>query len=273
MQNHEYQKAHNFFPRGLTQPQDSFRFSIDALLLSCFLSLHGNGAKQLIADIGTGCGVVAFGMLLRFPKGKALGIDKEPELLLAAKQNAQLLGFADNFVAHEQTLDTQQLLDRPEKHIYAQTANTNLPRNFAGNCDIVLANPPYRILGTGRLPKSSLRQAALFGTQDTLKAFCMAGKLLMAENGSFGVIYPASQKQILVNAFTANDLHIASMLTILPQVGKEASLLLVEGKNQRSPLREHSLVLYGESNAFTQEALEFCPFLSCNNKCLEKENN
>ena len=53
------------FPRGLHQPQDSYRFGADALLLAAFAaeslaSLPGTAPRK-VAELGRGCGAAQIG--------------------------------------------------------------------------------------------------------------------------------------------------------------------------------------------------------------------
>ena len=89
-------RARLYFPRGLTQPQESFRFSMDALLLSSFVKTKKNSH---LLDIGTGCGVIALGLLLSNPEITALGLDIDEDLIASAVKNAAMLGFENNFSA------------------------------------------------------------------------------------------------------------------------------------------------------------------------------
>ncbi|MEG2005461.1 MAG: hypothetical protein RR014_05430, partial [Bilophila sp.] len=100
------------FPRGLEQPEGSFRFSMDALLLAAFaaqeqgaFAAEEQGAfatqekedarpQTTFADLGTGCGVVGLALLLR-QKGHGIGLDLDADLVLAAQRNAAHLGFSD----------------------------------------------------------------------------------------------------------------------------------------------------------------------------------
>lgn len=129
-------QARALFPRGLAQPVDGFRFSVDALLLAAFAgetlaafagekltARAGNiragrrtapgalavappvaaehdtspGTPLAFADLGTGCGVVGLALLLTHPHLTGTGIDIDGELAEAACQNAARLGLTDHF--------------------------------------------------------------------------------------------------------------------------------------------------------------------------------
>ena len=62
------------FPRGLEQP-DTATVSLDSLLLACFATPEGSGPGRVLGkrpglDLGTGCGVVGLGLLLRRPDAR-----------------------------------------------------------------------------------------------------------------------------------------------------------------------------------------------------------
>lgn len=120
--------ARALFPRGLAQPVDGFRFSVDALLLAAFagetlttgagniragrraapdaqavappvVAEHdtSQGTPLAFADLGTGCGVVGLALLLAHPHLAGTGIDIDGELAEAARQNGARLGLKDRF--------------------------------------------------------------------------------------------------------------------------------------------------------------------------------
>ena len=61
------------FPAGLEQPAGSFRFSSDALLLADFALESSLPENAVFADLGTGCGVVALGVLRRRARWRGAG--------------------------------------------------------------------------------------------------------------------------------------------------------------------------------------------------------
>ncbi|MDR0466557.1 MAG: methyltransferase, partial [Deltaproteobacteria bacterium] len=161
------------FPRGLFQPEASFRFSADALLLAAFAT--GEGVARA-ADLGTGCGVVAFGLALRFPGLCCVGVDKDAALIEAARVNARALGLEERATFAQG--------DVAETSLLAQLGHES--------CGLVAANPPYRISGTGRRIRSPARREALEAPQGTLADFARAAAFLLRRHGHFAcVLSPA----------------------------------------------------------------------------------
>ena len=175
--------ARAFFPRGLLQPPESFRFSADALLLAAFLSparafaikgTRRNDACSIntamppsarpasLLDIGTGCGVVALAMLRRFPDLTCTGVDIQLPLVLAAQENAARLGFTGRFTALHADIALWGV-PAPASGLASDPSPAPAPCSAikAGAFDLALANPPYRKKGQGRLPGSMARSTAL----------------------------------------------------------------------------------------------------------------
>lgn len=101
----ETSAARAHFPRGLAQPPGSLRFGLDALLLAAFAAGHceqrikkdrsGFSPALSVAELGCGCGAVLLGLALRCPHIQGFGLEREEDLLHAARQNAEALGIAD----------------------------------------------------------------------------------------------------------------------------------------------------------------------------------
>lgn len=146
------QDALSMFPRGLAQPEKGFRFGADALLLACFLP---QGPARLL-DLGTGCGPVALGWLLRNAEGSAVGLELDPEAAACARENATRLGLDARLDVRESDVrDVRGMRDKP---VMGESSARLEPESF----DLVACNPPYHAPGTGRLPKDAGRRAAIF---------------------------------------------------------------------------------------------------------------
>ena len=94
-------EARRAFPAGLEQPEGSFRFSVDALLLAAFAASRTTDVTMRFIDLGTGCGVVGLAyLLLKRNICQGFGMDCNPELIAAAQNNTDKLGFSDRFALH-----------------------------------------------------------------------------------------------------------------------------------------------------------------------------
>ncbi|WP_051257990.1 SAM-dependent methyltransferase [Desulfovibrio cuneatus] len=290
MPHNQYAKAQ--FPCGLAQPQGSFRFSQDALLLAAFASLFwregaepaqadegGEGPvvqpprSPLLLDIGTGCGVVALRHLLHFPAAHAMGLEFQPELLEAAVANAHTLGVGERFVP---------LLGNV--HDFSPLSPGHPLPEFAQSCALVVANPPYRLYGHGRIPASPLREKALFGTEGTLPAFCQVAAMALQQEGVLCVVFPAAGLARLQGALHGAGLGITHTMHVYSRAGEPAQLVLVAatkgaggvgpassagtgGSGGTALTRLPDLVVHqgtGRESCLTKAVLAFCPELARN---------
>ena len=235
------------FPRGLIQPEGAFRFSVDALLLAAFAS--GEGARRA-ADLGTGCGVVAFGLALRFPELFCTGIDAEAALIGAARANARALGL-------EERLDFVQ----------GDVADTALPARLGhGSCELVAANPPYRVAGAGRRIRYPARRRALEAPQGALADFTRAAGVLLRHHGRFACVFAPARLDELFAALRSARLGPRRLRCVHPRPGAAAALVLLEARKNARPdvTVEAPLILHADARgrALSPEASAFCPWLS-----------
>lgn len=239
--------AREFFPRGLFQPEGRFRFSVDALLLAAFARVK---AGEAVLDMGTGCGVVALGILLRHAV-RAAGLDNDPAMLQAAAANAELLGFSDAFRTLH--LDVRHVRDAAELE----------PESF----DAVTANPPYFRAGQGRTSPRGQRNRGLFEAEAELADFVRAAAYAVKNKGRVFMILTAERSAELISLLQEFRLEPKRMLPVYPAQDKVAHVVLLEAVKNGNPglMVEPPLFLYREGcSVMTDAALRFCPFLSCN---------
>ena len=234
------------FPRGLVQPEGSFRFSADALLLAAFAP--GAEARRA-ADLGTGCGVVAFGLALRFPELVCTGLDREASLIEAARANARMLGLGERTA-----------------FVQGDAADKNLPAGLErDSCELVTANPPYRVSGTGRRISSPVRQRALEAPQGALADFARAAAFLLRRHGRFACVLSPARLGDAFSVLRSVRLEPRRLRCLHPRPGAKAGLVLVEARKNARPdlMVEAPLFLHPEARGsrFSREALAFCPWL------------
>ena len=140
-------EARRAFPAGLEQPEGSFRFSVDALLLAAFAASRTTDVTIRFIDLGTGCGVVGLAyLLLKRNICQGFGMDCNPELIAAAQNNTAKLGFSDRFALH-----TGELADT----VFRKPPYGSLP-GPVGHGEPAVASCRLRTLTHNRGPPKSL---------------------------------------------------------------------------------------------------------------------
>ncbi|SDB04163.1 tRNA1Val (adenine37-N6)-methyltransferase [Desulfonatronum thiosulfatophilum] len=240
----------------MRQPENGFRFSVDALLLACFAA---GRLPERVADLGTGCGVISLGLLLHYPEHdfQITGLDINPDMISAAGANARNLGFADRFTSVHG--DVRNLAD--------------ISRLQTNDCDLVLCNPPYRLLGQGRTPSAPAKCLAKFETDGRLEDFVRGASRILKTRGRLCMVHLPEHANRVLQVLNAHRLEPKRLCLVHPYKDKPASLLLLEARKGGNPglSVEPPLILYargespaGQVNHATPEAISFCPFLRCN---------
>ena len=263
----DHRSARGLFPRGLYQPSGSFRFAMDSLLLACFPDAQD---VEHFADFGTGCGVVALGLLCRFPFLRGIGLESQAELAAAADCNAKRLGFGERFLGvHSDLRDIpfiNALSTKPSVSLENNHRIALRPESF----ELILANPPFRNPRRGRVPQSALRRAALFEEPDTLTAFCRAAGVLLKPGGRFALLYPYEEENRLCGELERHGMKPVRMLPVQSNPDAPPKLLLLEARKTapnhvlESFKRCPALVIRkgeGRTSRLSPEAIDFCPFL------------
>ena len=224
--------AREAFPAGLEQPEGSFRFSADALLLARFTAEQTLPERAVLAELGTGCGVVSLAVLLEKQAWKSVGLEREEVLAEAAARNAASLGLEENFTPLCGDVNSREDLRRM-REVLASGENLSGPPMF----DAVVTNPPWRVEGDGRVPPSDLRRRALFGTAETFREFFSAAEALLKNNGLLTVVAGAERTADLLAALPKR-LHPELLRFVFTKENAPAEfVLLMARKNGRGALK------------------------------------
>lgn len=247
--------ALNSFPCGLFQPAGAYRFGADALLLGAFAShvsreiLRQQHRVIRAAELGCGCGAAMFSFCLLTRNVNGIGLEKEIELMRAARYNAMLL-----CLGHQLQFMQCDLCDLKE----TRTALKSL----AGTIQLVMANPPWHGNDSGRLSANALRRSALHG--NVLAAFCRTARQLLGWHGYFCLIIPPWLLGDVCVVFAQCHFGLKTILPLCPHVGEAANRLLIMARKEAAarPIMLPMLVLHDSMGAFSENALDFCPWLA-----------
>lgn len=190
----------------LIQSKDGYRFSVDALLLAQFATVKKGG---VVVDLGTGCGIIPLVLLLTRSVRRTYGLEIQAELAAQAERNAALNGF--------------------QSRMEIIRGDIRNPPFKSGMADVVICNPPFRQVSTGRINPDVRRAIARHEILASLDHILTASRRLLRAKGRLAMVYPASRAADLMDAMRQHGLEPKRMQVIYPDPGTRAKRVLMEG--------------------------------------------
>ena len=189
------------------QKKQGYRFSIDALLLAHFAE---PGPDDRIIDLGTGCGIVPLILIFQKKVKKITGVEIQPSLADLARRNAAFNRCSSRLQVWED--DLRKLDQRVKRESF----------------DLVLTNPPYRKVGSGRINPHTEKAVARHEIKATLEDVFRAAHHLLKDKGRLAMIYPASRAADLMRGLSKFQLEPKRLQFVHSHQKDEARLVLVE---------------------------------------------
>ncbi len=218
----------------IIQKKSGYRFSIDALLLAHFVAPR-EGEDCL--ELGTGSGVIALILALRYRCTRVLGIDVQDEMVAMARRSAEMNDLAGP--------------------IEIQRGDVRHPESICapGSFDVVVFNPPYRRLRSGRMNPDPAKAIARHEVAGTLGDFLAAAAHALKKGGRVTVIYPAKRMAEMIARMRGCRIEPKRLRIVHSRPGGRGEFLLVEGvKGGREELAVlPPLFIYGEGRAYSDE--------------------
>ena len=194
------------------QSRTGYRFSIDAILLSEFVTIKKG---DMVIDLGIGCGVIPLILLLTKPVGYALGLEIQAELADQTARNAVLNGFSH----------TMGVILGDIRH----------PPLAPLSADVVICNPPYRKKDSGRINPDQQRAIARHEILISLDDLLHAAKRLLRAKGRLAMIYPVERLADLIVSMRRINLEPKRIRIIYPSLDSDAKLALIEASMGGKP--------------------------------------
>jgi len=196
----------------IIQSKTGYRFSIDALLLSDFVTIKKH---DTVVDLGTGCGVIPLSLLAAKPVKHIYCLEIQPDLAFQAIRNAKL-----NNLENKMSVVIGDM--------------KNLPL-LPSSVNVVVCNPPYRQKESGRINPDRQRAIARHEIHASIEDIIYASKYLLGTKGRLSLIYPAERLTDLVDKLRQTGFEPKKLRVIYPDIGANAKLVLIEawfaGKN------------------------------------------
>ena len=161
-----------------------------------------------MVDLGTGCGVIPLVLLLTKPVGHVFGLEVQEGLAVQAARNARLNGF--------------------EKRMDVIRGDIRHPPMASGIANLVVCNPPYRKMKSGRInpdpQKAIARHEILVSPDDLLRA----SATLLTQKGRFALVYPALRLAEMLVRLRRFNLEPKRIRINYPDIESSAKLVLIE---------------------------------------------
>ncbi len=191
----------------ILQPEKGYRFSVDAVLLASFVSPR---AGDRILDLGAGCGIISLILAYRYSAVNLTALELQTGLFRLLERNVELNHFAGRLCALQG--DVQEIRERIR----------------AESFDLVLSNPPYRTLASGRQNPEDEEAIARHELRVDLDGVLAAASYAVRNRGRTAIIYPAQRLAELLRKMGRNSLEPKRMQTVHSYPGAPARMVLLE---------------------------------------------
>jgi len=221
----------------VVQEKDGYRFSVDALLLAGLTRVR---PEDRVVDLGTGCGVVLLVMAYGQPGREFVGLEIQAELAELATRNVAANGLSDRV--------------RIEHLDFRQSAERFPPGSF----DLVVSNPPYRRLASGRINLHVQRAQARHELLGSVADVLAAGGYLLRHGGRLAVVYPAARLGHLLVEVHRNGFGPKELTVVHSKPGSPGCLLHLEcRKGGGEQMRINPpLYIYDDRGAYSENMVK-----------------
>ncbi|MFP3983011.1 MAG: tRNA1(Val) (adenine(37)-N6)-methyltransferase [Desulfurivibrionaceae bacterium] len=191
----------------ISQPEKGYRFSVDAVLLAHYVAPKpGN----LILDLGAGCGVISLIIAYRRPTVGITSLELQDNLYRLLKHNVEINGYTGRIYTIQGDL---------------KKIRETVP---AESFDLVISNPPYRTVTSGRQNPARDVAAARHELKADLTDTVEAAAYAVRNRGRVAFIYPAERMARLMEAMGEKLLEPKRLQTVHSYPGAPAGMVLLE---------------------------------------------
>ncbi|MGN0642578.1 MAG: tRNA1(Val) (adenine(37)-N6)-methyltransferase [Huintestinicola sp.] len=197
-------------------------FGTDAFLLADFAAARH---KDIVCDLGTGCGIIAVLMRLRYEPKEVYGIDIQPQAIEQFKITVERSGLKD---IYPMLMDLKQL-----------TSDAPLDK-----CDIVTCNPPYKAANAGIESEMTAQKIARHEILCNIDDVCRAGSRLLKFGGRLCICNRPERLADAVTAMKNNGIEPKTLRFVSKAPDTAPWLFLLEGRKGGKPFMKVLPQLY-----------------------------
>ena len=198
---------------------DAHHFTTDTILLANFAAAK-NGER--IVELGTGCGTIPLLMIRDITPERINAVEIQSEALELLKNSIEL--------NRENGIDRATLIDPILADL--RDIKSVLP---AGEFDLVVCNPPYKLSGSGLTNPNKAKKTARHESECTLDDICEAAKWLLRYGGRFALCQRPERLTDVLSCMRAHDMEPKKLRFVQGRADKAPKLFLCEAKRGSKP--------------------------------------
>ncbi len=188
-------------------------FGTDAVLLADFAKAK---KSDIMADLGTGCGIIPFLMLRDGNLKSAVGVDIAREATELAEKTANAEKFGNFCAVNSDICDLKGKISFGDK-------------------TLVTCNPPYKAAGAGIKAKSGARLTARQETACTLEDIVSVSSKLLTSGGRLCMCQRPERLGELITLMSKYKTEPKRLRLVAKCVGEAPWLILLEGRRDGKP--------------------------------------
>lgn len=218
---------------------DTHHFTTDTILLASFAAVK-NGER--VVELGTGCGTIPL-LLIR---------DGDPQSVYAVEIQEDAI----SLLTESLRLNLDSGIEKASR-ITPILGDLREIRELlpAGESDLVICNPPYKLPGSGIINPDEAKMTARHESACTLDDICEAARWLLRFGGRFVICQRPERLTDVLSSLRAHELEPKRLRLVQGRVDKAPKLFLCEAKRGAKPGYMDVLpsLIIEDKNGFTEE--------------------
>jgi tRNA1Val (adenine37-N6)-methyltransferase len=193
-------------------------------------TLTQHESPKRILDAGAGCGVLGLMMAQRFPKAEITCIEVDEKAADECYKNVESSPFRERI----------------------KVIQGDLLAPLASEFDLIISNPPYYFTDNSSSQRNYIEKHS---TSEDFTAWIRACYSLLSAHGTYWMIYPSNQAEIVAYCTRSSDFHESKRFILLNQ-NQQAVRIISAYSKQHTLLEESNIAIRNSDGTYSAQYLE-----------------
>ena len=222
--------------------REGFGYGVDSVLLAAFAAgetgARPAAANSRIADLGTGCGIIAFILAHKLPGSSVLAIEKSPDAADRAARACDMNGMTERV-----SILCSDINDVKGRHDF----------------DAVVSNPPYFRRSAGAASHTDERYISRHETTADIGDFARTASSMLRRGGDLYLVHRPDRLADIFTAMRDAGIEPKELQMVVPAACQPANIVLVHGIKDAGPELKvlPEITVHTQDGGYTDEILSY----------------